>query len=219
MDIAAFVDECLNKANSDKPDLPVEILQYVGMSGDRTRRLYNAICSRPSTRYLEIGTWYGSSSISALYGNSVNATFIDNWSQFGGNKNILISALEKYKGSNQYTLIESDSWQVDHSRIGLFDVYLYDGGHSYTDQYKGISQYIQHLKDGCIVMIDDWNWADVRNGTLDAFRDLNIEIVHTREIVNDLKDFNINDRRNAPWWNGIGIFVLGTNQYKKQSTS
>ena len=215
MEVAAFVDDCLEKANSNWPELPSELLDYVGMSGDCTRRFYNAICSRPGTTYLEIGTWYGSSSISALYGNTVNATFIDNWSEFGGNKNILISALEKYKGSSTYTLIESDSWVVDHSAIGMFDVYLYDGGHSYNDQYRGISAYVQHLKDGCIVMVDDWNWPEVRNGTLDAFRDLNIEIIHAREVRNDVKDFDVNNRKNAPWWNGIGIFVIGTNQYKK----
>ena len=41
-----------------------------------------------NVRYLEIGTWYGSSSISAIYKNNINATFIDNWSQFGGDSNI-----------------------------------------------------------------------------------------------------------------------------------
>jgi hypothetical protein len=150
-----------------------------------------------------------------MYGNSVNATFIDNWSQFGGNTECLITALEKFKGSGSYTLIESDSWTVDHSNIGLFDVYLYDGGHTYDDHYRGISHYVQHLKDGCIVMVDDWNWADVRNGTFDAFRDLNIDVIHKREVLTDVKDFNVHNRSNAPWWNGIGIFVIGTNQHKK----
>lgn len=215
MNVISFVDECISKANSDTPILPDEILQYVGMSGDRTRRFYNSVCSRPNTDYLEVGTWYGSSSISAMYGNSVNATFVDNWSQFGGNKEHLVTALEKYKGVGSYILIESDSWTVNHQDIGLFDVYLYDGGHTYDDHYRGISHYIRHLKDNSIVMIDDWNWEDVRRGTLDAFRDLKIDIVDKREIITDVKDFNVNYRSNAPWWNGIGIFVLGTNQHKK----
>lgn len=214
MNPCEFVDDCLHNANLDKPDLPREILMYEGMSGDRTRRFYNAICSRPNTAYLEIGTWYGSSSISALYGNSVDATFIDNWSQFGGNKGVLTNALETVKGRNRYRLIESDAWAVDHSDLGMFDVYLYDGGHTYTDHYKAISEYIRHLNDGCIVMVDDWNWDRVRKGTLDAFRDLNVDVVHTREVLNGVTDFRVSDRNNAPWWNGIGIFVIGTNQYK-----
>ena len=214
MNTCDFVDECLRNANLDIPNLPVEILTYEGMSGDRTRRFYNAICSRPNTAYLEIGTWYGSSSISALYGNSIDATFIDNWSEFGGNKNVLTNAIETFKGTSRYRLIESDSWKVNHSDLGLFDVYLYDGGHTYTDHYKAISHYIQHLKDGCIIMVDDWNWQDVRSGTLDAFRDLNVDIVYTREVLNDVKDFRVSDRSNALWWNGIGVFVVGTNQHK-----
>ena len=185
------------------------------MSGVKTRQFYNAICSKPNTAYLEIGTWYGSSSISALYGNTVSATFIDNWSQFDGNKDILVSALETYKGQSKYELIESDAWTVDHSKLGMFDVYLYDGGHSHDDQYNGISQYIQHLNDGCIVMVDDWNWTDVRNGTLDAFRDLKIEIVHTHELFTTTTHFDAGHPDAAPWWNGIGVFVLGINQYKK----
>jgi hypothetical protein len=215
MNGSSFIDECLKKANSDDSTLPAEIFKYLGMSGDRTRRFYNAICSRPNTSYLEIGTWYGSSSISAMYGNSVNATFIDNWSQFGGNMTHLTTALEKYKGNGTYRLIESDAWAVNHTDLGLFDVYLYDGPHEYDDHYNAISHYIQHIKDGGIVMIDDWNWDRVRNGTLDAFRDLNIDIIYKHEVLTDVKDFNVNDRSNAPWWNGIGIFVIGTNQHKK----
>jgi SAM-dependent methyltransferase len=212
-----FVDECLKNANMDKPNLPETILKYDGMSGDRTRRFYNAVCSRPNTRYLEIGTWYGSSSISALYGNSVDATFIDNWAEFGGNKTILTKALETFKGTSRYRLIESNSWDVNHSELGLFDVYLYDGGHTYTDHYKAISEYIQHVKDGGIIMVDDWNWERVRKGTLDAFRDLDVDVIHTREVLNDMTDFNLSDRSNAPWWNGIGVFVVGTNQHKKNA--
>ena len=215
MDIAAFVDDSIARADTEQVTLPSEILTLIGMTGVKTRQFYNAICSRPNTSYLEIGTWYGSSSISALHGNTVSATFIDNWSQFGGNKDVLVSALEKYKGKSTYVLIESDAWTVDHSNLGMFDVYLYDGGHSYDDQYKGISQYIQHLKDGCIVMVDDWNWADVRNGTLDAFRDLKTEIIHTREIFTTVTHFDPGRPDAAPWWNGIGIFVIGTNRHKK----
>jgi len=215
MDIAAFVDDSIARADAEQVTLPAELLALTGMTGTKTRRFYNAICSRPNTSYLEIGTWHGSSSVSALYSNEVDATFIDNWSQFGGSKDVLVSALETYKGKSTYRLIESDAWTVDHSKLGMYDVYLYDGGHTYDDQYKGISHYIQHLNDGCIVMVDDWNWTDVRKGTLDAFRDLNIEIVHTRELLTTVTHFDLSRPADAPWWNGIGIFVIGTNQHKK----
>jgi hypothetical protein len=214
METTAFVEKCINDAHMEQVFLPSEILTRVGMTGTKTRRFYNAICSKPDTAYLEIGTWYGSSSVSALHSNRIHATFIDNWSQFGGNKDILISALEEFKGQSTYTLIESDSWTIDHSRLGMFDVYLYDGGHTYQDHYNAISHYIQHLKDGCIVMIDDWNWEDVRKGTLDAFSNLKVEITYKKEIHTTTTHFDPTRPDEAHWWNGIGIFVIGTNQYK-----
>ena len=115
MDIAAFVDDSIARADAEQVTLPAELLALTGMTGTKTRRFYNAKCSRPNTSYLEIGTWHGSSSVSALYSNEVDATFIDNWSQFGGSKDVLVSALETYKGKSTYRLIESDAWTVDHS--------------------------------------------------------------------------------------------------------
>ena len=215
MSTGTFIEQCIHRAHTEQVNLPKEILQMKGMTGTKTRMFYNAICSRPNTSYLEIGTWYGSSSVSALYSNQVDAVFIDNWSQFGGDKNVLISGLETFKGRSTYRLIESDSWSVDHAALGMFDVYLYDGGHTYQDHYNAVSHYIQHMKDGCIFMVDDWNWTDVQNGTLDAFRDLKIELEHIRQIRTSTVHFNPDRPQDAQWWNGIGIFVIGTNQHKK----
>lgn len=210
MDIIEHVKKCIARAEAEEQSLPSEILQYPGYSGTKTRHFYNAICSIPKCSYLEIGTWYGSSSISALYGNTVNATFIDNWSEFNGNKDILINALERFKGQSSYTLIESDAWKVDHSTLGMFDVYLYDGGHSYSDHYNAISHYKQHFKNNCIVMIDDWDWPDIQNGTLDAIRDNNLNVSFSHKIVLPYEDIvGMPDHIGKhTWWNGIGIFVI-----------
>jgi hypothetical protein len=171
---------------------------------------YNRICSIPNCSYLEIGTWYGSSSISALYGNTVNATFIDNWSQFSGNKNILIDALEKYKGNSKYTLIEGDCWKVDTAQLPQYDVYLYDGPHTYSDQYNAIVKYYNCLKNNCIIMVDDWNWPDVQNGTRDGLKKVGANVIYSKEIVLPTSDTigMPNHKGKNTWWNGIGIFVI-----------
>jgi hypothetical protein len=67
----------------DKTTEGQEILTYEGYTGTKTRHLYNNICSdthKVPIRYLEIGTWNGSSSISAVYKNNIEALFIDNLS-------------------------------------------------------------------------------------------------------------------------------------------
>jgi hypothetical protein len=211
MDLVTHVKSCLDSVKSGVRKLPNEIHEYPGYSGQYTREFYNAICSFENCSYLEIGTWYGSSSISALYGNTVNATFIDNWSEFNGNKNILIDALEKYKGKSNYTLIESDCWKVDTSSLPLYDVYLYDGGHMYQDHYKAIVKYYSCLKNTAIILIDDWNWTDsVRAGTMDALRDINANVLFSEEITLptiDIEDMPNHKGKNT-WWNGIGIFVI-----------
>ena len=211
MDLVLHVKSCLDSVRYGIKRLPNEIHEYTGYSGQYTREFYNAVCSFENCSYLEIGTWYGSSSISALYGNTVNATFIDNWSEFNGDKNILIDALEKYKGKSNYTLIESDCWKVDTSSLPLYDVYLYDGGHMYQDHYKAIVKYYSCLKKNAIIIVDDWNWTDiVKAGTMDAFRDIGANIVFSHEITlpkNELKDMPNHLGKNT-WWNGIGIFVI-----------
>jgi hypothetical protein len=211
MDLVSHVKSCLSTVRSGIKGLPNEIHEYKGYSGSYTREFYNLICSIENVSYLEIGTWYGSSSISALYGNTVNATFIDNWSEFDGDKTILVSALEQYKGKSTYTLIESDCWKVDVTSLPKYDVYLYDGAHTYNDHYKAIVKYWSCLKDTAIIMVDDWNWTDiVKAGTMDALRDIGATILFSEEITllpEEIRDMPYHKGRST-WWNGIGIFVI-----------
>ena len=210
MDLVEHAKRCILQVKCGLHTLPKEIHDYTGYTGRYTREFYNKICSFENCSYLEIGTWFGSSSISALYGNSVTATFIDNWSQFGGDKNTLIQALEKYKGRSTYTLIESDAWKVDVTSLPKYDVYLYDGEHTYIDQYRAIIKYYPCLKDISIVLVDDWNWETVRNGTRDALRDIGATILFSEEIQlppNETENMPNHIGKNT-WWNGIGIFVI-----------
>ena len=225
MERIKLIEDSLLKVESGIRNLPSSIHEYKGFSGSYTRELYNRICSIPNCSYLEIGSWYGSSSISALYNNTVNATFIDNWSQFNGNKNILINALEKkykenknilinalekYKGNSKYKLIEGDCWEIDTTQLSQYDVYLYDGPHTYSDQYNAIVKYYDCLKNNCIIMIDDWNWPDVQNGTRDGFKKVGANVIYSKEIVlpiSDTIDMPKHKGKNT-WWNGIGIFVI-----------
>ena len=58
-----------------------------GMSGRKYRYLINNLVEGlPDARYLEVGSWAGSTACSAIYGNNVKATCIDDWSHWGGPK-------------------------------------------------------------------------------------------------------------------------------------
>lgn len=187
------------------------ILEYKGMTGTQTRHFYNNICSLPETRYLEIGTWNGSSSISSMYNNKVKGVFIDNWCLFGGNSNIFSNAIQKYMSKDSsYTLLESDCWKVDTETIGKFNVYLYDGEHYEEDHFKALSYYIENMDDEFIYLCDDWNWPEVRDGTFNAIKELDLKVIFRHEIFmspGDLKGMP-NHEGKKKWWNGIGIFLL-----------
>lgn len=137
------------------------------------------------------------------------AVFIDNWSLFNGEKKIFLNVIEKYSPNNlKYTVIESDCWNIPKEQIinfPKFNIYLYDGGHTYTDHYNAIKCFYQFLDTNCILLIDDWNWNDVRNGTLDALKDLNIKIKYKHEILTEQPHYI---KGKTTYWNGIGIFII-----------
>lgn len=189
-----------------------EILNYKGMSGRKTRHLYNNLLDIPDAKYLEIGTWYGSSSISAVYKNKVDALFIDNWSQFGGDRKIFQDTIEKYiTKESSCELLETDCWKVNTNKIRKdFNIYLYDGGHTEEDHYQALNYYYDNLDDIFIFLVDDWCWSDVRNGTWTAIKEKNLQVRFLQEIFlspEDLTGFP-NHKGKDTWWNGVSIFVL-----------
>lgn len=196
-----------------------QLLQYPGMSGVKTRHLYNNICNLQQrkgipVKYLELGVWTGSSSIAAMFKNQIHdSLFIDNWSQFNGDRSIFINAIEKYKtSSSKYNFIESNCWTVDTKTLpqNYFNIYLYDGDHSELDQYQALSHYIDVLQDTFIFLVDDWNFLHVHDGTLRAINELNLTVNFRHEIfISSEKLIGMpNHKGKKTFWNGCGIFVL-----------
>ena len=80
------VAESIAYAENSISNINEELLQYKGMPGTKTRHFYNNICNLQKrkgipVKYLEIGTWCGSSSISAMFKNHIqDSLFIDNFS-------------------------------------------------------------------------------------------------------------------------------------------
>jgi hypothetical protein len=182
------------------------IEQIDGMTGIKTRHLYNNLLTLEDARYLEIGTFKGSSVCAAMCGNSATVVCIDDWSQFNGPKDDFMRNFNRYKGANDATFIEQECFSVDTSRLIKFNIYLYDGDHRYEDQYKALGYYLDCMEDEFIFVVDDWNWENVRRGTNDAIRDLNLKVLWSREVR--LPDENSSTQDREGWWNGISVFLL-----------
>jgi hypothetical protein len=185
------------------------------MSGRKYRCFINNLVEQFSgARYLEIGSWAGSTLCSAISGNNVSAIAIDNWSDFGGPFASFFQNLGRFKGSARVTFLEQDFRKVDYVALGriygLFDIYLFDGPHQLKDQYDGLTVARPALAPCYVQVGDDWNWPQVRVGTMKAIADLGVHIDFMAEIRTSLDD------QHAPspigeasdWHNGYCITVL-----------
>ena len=200
------IEISLHKSDLYQSKITPDIINMEGMSGKKTRHFYNNICSMDDSRYLEIGTWKGSSICAAMCGNNMKCLCIDNWSEFGGPKEEFLKNFNLYKGNNKATFIESNCWDVNLNNIDKFNIYMYDGNHTEESHFKAINYYLSCLDNEFIYLVDDWNHDPVRYGTMCSIKDNNLKIIYKKEIFTDCnpgiqKSYN-------DWHNGICIFVL-----------
>lgn len=214
-DLVAAARRALDRALADDGKLPEEVLSISGMSGRRYRRFVNNLVeSVAGAKYLEIGSWGGSTLCSAIYGNDVEALAIDNWSQFGGPFDRFYRNLAAFKGEARVSFLEKDFRTVDFralgSTFGTFNVYLFDGPHSFADQYDGIMRAQPSLEDAYVQVVDDWNWRQVRDGTMQAIADAGLQVGFMAEVRTTLDDTHAEGLtcEQSDWHNGYFIAVL-----------
>lgn len=102
------IENAFSNAERGVSKITLDIKDMDGMTGTKTRHFYNNLLDIEDARYLEIGTWKGSSVCSAMCGNKAKVVCIDNWSEFGGPKGVFLDNFKKHKGENDATFIESD---------------------------------------------------------------------------------------------------------------
>lgn len=184
------VRKALQRAIANEGKLPAEVLALQGMSG-RKYRLFvnNLIASIEDARYLEVGTWMGSTLCSAIHGNKVRALAIDNWSQFGGPVAQFLTNLSRFKAADaQVSFLEDDYRNVSFGTLGKFNVYLFDGPHTLQDHRDGLALALPALDNRCVLIVDDWNWPQVRQGTMASIKEAGVTIDYMAEIRTTLDD-------------------------------
>jgi hypothetical protein len=214
------LEKSIAKAEKLESKITNELLKIEGMTGKMTKHFYNNLLELEDSKYLEIGSYKGSSTCSALYRNKANVVCIDNWHDFFLNElhnnvsstqpiNEFLGNIQKYKGENNFSFYREDCFTIDVNKLGKFNIYLYDGCHKYESQYNALKYYINNMEDLFIYIVDDWNDEPVRKGTFDAIRDLNLKNVWNHEIR-----LTNNNKHTPPhiaestWWNGVYICIL-----------
>lgn len=204
------VDNCFNLAEQQVSKINEDILNLHGMSGYKTRHLYNNLLTLSDARYLEIGVWKGSTVCSAMFKNDATVVCIDNFCEFGGPKDEFLVNFNRFKGENDATFIESDCFKVDITTLPKFNIYLYDGNHDHDSHYKALSYFMRCLDDMFIYIVDDWNWESVRTGTYAAIQSLGLQLLYSREVrtSNDNSHPNTGSAPQKEWHNGVFVAVV-----------
>ena len=210
LELKQHIENAFENAEKGVSKVTGEILTMEGMSGKKTRHFYNNLMNKDDARYLEIGTWKGSSVCSAMCENKATVVCIDNWSEFGGPKNEFLHNFNKYKGKNDASFIEQDCYTVDVSKLPKFNVYMYDGNHTEDSHYKALIQYYNCLDDTFIFIVDDWNWLEVREGTIASLKELNLTVLYHKEIrtTNNNTHPPWGSTEQQQWHNGIYVAIL-----------
>jgi hypothetical protein len=89
---------------------------------------------------------------------------------------------------------------------------MYDGNHTKDSHYRALVHYYDCLDNTFVFIVDDWNWQDVRNGTYESIKLLNLSVLYEREIR--LTTDNSHTSRQLAketWHNGIYVAILKKN--------
>ena len=191
--------------------LPHSVRLMSGMSGKKYRYLINNLISFLSdARYLEIGSWKGSTACAAMHGNKCKVTCIDNWSHHGtNNQDFFDNTKASLSDDIEFTVIEKDFRQVDYSNIGKYNVYFFDGPHEEIDQYDGVVLAQPALDFEYILIVDDYNFDRVRKGTQSAIKDLNLKVLAELTVLSSIdNDTPTVHHEKSEWHNGYYIAVI-----------
>ena len=86
---------------------------------------------------------------------------------------------------------------------------MYDGDHTNESHFKALLHYYNCLDDTFIFIVDDWNWEETRNGTVESIEKLNLKVLYEKEIRMTWDNSHTpHPLANNTWWNGIYIAIL-----------
>ena len=178
-----------------------EILEAVpGLAKPNNLALLNvaARCLDGGESYVEVGTYHGTSLVSAMLGNGGDFVALDNWSMRDGSREQLEANLDRY--GLTATLLEGDAFETLRSDAlagRAVGVYYYDNGHAYEQQLDGMRLAEPYLASPSLVIVDDTDWERVER----AVDDYLAEQPRATEIYR----VDGKDRGHPEWWEGMRV--------------
>jgi len=178
-----------------------EILAAVpGLAQPNNLALLNvaARCLDEGESYVEVGTFRGTSLVSAHLDNDGDFVAIDNWSLGDGSRQQLEANLERY--GLQATMLEGDAFET--LRGGALEgrsvgVYYYDNGHEYEQQLDGMRLIEPYLASPALVIVDDTDWERVERAVDDYLAE--------QPRATEIYSVDGKDRGRPEWWEGMRV--------------
>ena len=180
-----------------------------GMSSWKVRHFLNNLCNMPNLKYLEIGTWQGSTLCSAMHENEGKFYAIDHFvrdfthDDCGQSIEQLFYQNLKERGlRDKVTFWNADCWKFDKNQIAdLINVYFYDGAHNDWAQLQALTDFQHRMENEFVYVADDYLDRPGRDsaakiGTLRGIKKSNLDVL--LEIEAPRGEYHM----------GLGIFVL-----------
>ena len=181
--------EALNEEITSKYNIKRVYIEHV-----LQKHLTSLVVEPEKYCYLECGTFRGRTLLVSAMGNpDLLCIGVDNWRM--RSEEICKDNIQK-SGLSNVKLIEStyqdffDNPQLDGKKP---IIYLYDAGHSFTDQKEGLERALPFLADEAIILVDDTD--DVPGAPYDA----------TMEFVSEHEDVGV-----LKVWTRADKFAVGT---------
>lgn len=178
-----------------------ELLQIPRMSTFAIAAIINkAVTLMPDNLwFVNVGVWNGFTFLSGMLNNPAKTCVgVDNFSQFGGPRKEFLERFSQYRSAMHYfyDMDYRDYFRTTHT--GSIGAYLYDGEHSYQNQFDGLRAAEPFFADGCLIFVDDTNWSEPKTATLDFMA----QSANQYDIL-----FNKNTCHNAhpTFWNGFMV--------------
>jgi predicted O-methyltransferase YrrM len=180
-----------------------EILEAVpGLAKPNNLALLNvaARCLGEGESYVEVGTYHGTSLISAMVCNQGDFVAIDNWSMGDGSREQLEANLERYGLAGRPAILEGDAFETLRSgalegrRVG---VYYYDNGHEYDQQLDGMRLVEPYLASPSLLIVDDTDWERVERAVDDY--------LSQQPRASEIFRAEGKDRGHPEWWEGTRV--------------
>jgi len=196
----------VHNANLNLSKLNEHVLKQEGMSSQFQRHLLNNVCDFDGCKYLEVGSYLGSTICSASFKNNGDFYGVENFSEFVTENDFTATHRKEHVRENLYKNISAlnqptvkileknfftDKIELD-KKINIFS---YDGIHREQAHFLNLKIAKDFLDEYFIYIVDDWfcNVSFPKKNTFNAINSFNFEVLFYSELL---------DRT------GTGLFLL-----------